>query len=133
MQIKNSQVMEGLVAITKLDGEENAKPKYKLSALTRLALAKNLNRLNSANQILQKARERLLREYDVGQYAPKSADGKVLEDPENLKKFYIGWEEVCYADANVVLTPIKESDLRLDENEIPVQVLAALVGWLVVE
>lgn len=131
MKIKNSQVLDGLATLQKLEPE--GKSKYKFGMTTRLSFAKNVNKLMKRNEVLQKVREKALQEKNLGQYAVKDDNGSTKEDPEALKRFIIEWTSVMEQEEEVPLTPIKISELRLEENEIPFCLIAPLLGWIIQE
>lgn len=100
------------------DKEKSVKVPYQLSGNTRLAIAKNMTKLNEIAKSYNDARTAL-----VGQF---SVDGKIEPNSDNEKKFTIEMKKVIATEQHLDLTKIKISDLNLDANQIPGTVLALL-------
>lgn len=104
------------------DGEEASqvilKP-YKFGGKTRLALAKWLSAVKSANENLSKAHDGLVKEM-----ASPAAPERVAE--ENSGKFADAWTAVLAEAASFPLPKVSVDALDPDGNSLPISVLAAL-------
>lgn len=122
MILTHKAILELVVAHQNLDGtKENA---YKFAPQARYGLAKNLRILRSRTEDINKVRAGLADELskEMGDKKPDTPEFKALEKEfdERYKQFLDATEEI----AN--LMKIKFVDLNLDQNQIPVTVLAAL-------
>ena len=129
MKVQNQKVLEGCAALTAIAIQERQTP-WKFGGLARLAMARNLKRLSDAKDTIETTKQGLAKELGLG-----AAPNRTLAeepDQEAAGKFLAEWKTLMEAESEVVLTKIKVSDLRLDENQIPLAVLNGL-DWLLTE
>lgn len=105
-------------ALRALDGGD-APTTYKLAGSVRMALAKNLARLDAELLAYEKARMQLARDHAD----PGAANVK----PEMMEAFTMAHEELVSAAQEVDLIRLTEPLLNLDVNALPVAVLVALM------
>ncbi len=135
MKLTNRNILILRAALHALEGREKAietkgqmqvivKP-FKFSGRTRLKIARNLRAVDAAFADYDAARVGLVREL-AAEGEDKVAEGKLAE-------FSHRHEELLKEKSDVVLTPLVESDLNLDDNDIPHGALAALLDHLIGE
>lgn len=107
------------------DGERDraVRELYKLGGGLRLLIAKNINLLDKEIDPFQRARNTLVMEH---------ADASGSVPPDKRAEFVKQERELLDAEYDVDVVPIKDDELKLDQNPIPASVLAQL-GTLLVE
>lgn len=100
-----------------IDGTPTRKP-YRIAGPVRMAMAKNIARLAEVVGAYQKARNALIYEH---------ADGGNAVKPDKITIFEKANQDLLDTEHDVNLIRFREELLQLDDNEVPVSVLAALM------
>lgn len=104
-------------------GNADARP-YKIAGTVRMAMAKNIARCGEVINAYQKARNALI--YDL-------AGGGNQVPTDKLAEFEKGQQVLLDAMHDVSLIRLRESQLDLDANPVPLMVLTALIPIMIAE
>jgi len=131
MELKQHQVISLFQALGKLDsGGTDGKPtnvsnfKFKASAI--YGLSKNLRKLKTAVEDIEKARVATFKKYQ------DTPDQESLKG-DALQKFVKEYNDFLDTSTTVNLYSIKLSDLDLDTNKVSIPVLSELLDTIVVD
>jgi hypothetical protein len=128
MKLSTHTILNLVAAMNAFDGLDTVKPgqppkePYKISAAARMAMAKNLVKLNEVAQAYKKAVDGARQHHSNG--------GANDKDPEALARFNADNSAFLAFVHNVEIAAIAEGDLALDKNAIPVTVLAHLAPMI---
>jgi hypothetical protein len=100
------------------DGKVTRDP-YQFAGVVRMAMAKNLSRMDEVMRAYQAARNHLVYEH--------SLPGESTVEPQRMAAFEVAHAALLQSEHDVNLTRVTEAQLDLDRNIIPVVMLAALV------
>lgn len=125
MNVKCGTVLESLRALQSFDGNE--RERFKFAPSTMLAIARNIRRLKDAADDIERTRQQLIRDQGLGKIDEKGI--RIPDAPERLTAFHHAFQIVLDADVDLAVNILKAKDLRLEINNIPVTVLAAL-NWM---
>jgi len=134
MKLTYKNILILRAALSALDGRDKAvevkgethlvrKP-FKFAGKTRLKIARNLRAVEAAFEDYDAARIGLVREL---------ADGGDRVPDEKVAAFNLRHEELLKEETEVALTSLSESDLNLDDNDIPHGALAVILDHLMGE
>ena len=124
MKLSTETILNLVAAMSTFDGLDNARPgqpakePYKLSAATRMTMAKNLVKLNEVVEAYKKAVNGARQHHSNG--------GANDDDPKALVRFNADNAAFLAFMHEVEIAMIAEADLNLDKNAIPLTVLAHL-------
>lgn len=116
MKVKNSQILETITAINSI-GDLKQAPKAVF------ALAKNLNKLKRAGEVIDEAKKTLWKQH-FGQ------DTEVKKTDARLPKFNDELQKVLETEVDFSPHSIKLDELNLEVNSIIPSALS-LVSWLI--
>jgi hypothetical protein len=132
MKITTQSALTLRAALPALDGLDKAvevngktalvKKPFKFSGKTRLKIARNLRACEQVFLDYDAARAGLVREL---------ADGGESVPAEKLSQFHQQHAALLQEPQEVALTPLREEDLNLDDNEIPHAVVAVILTHLI--
>lgn len=134
MQLKQFQIVNLFQVLSSLDGATGATPdgkptnvsNFKFKASVIYALAKNLRRLKSLTEDVEQTRVKLVKKYQ------ETPDQEKLSDTAR-KQFLKEYDEFLQTEIDVNFHKIKEEDLDLDTNKVPVPIIAELLGTIIEE
>ena len=124
MKLSTHAILQLVQALNSFDGLEQTRPgeklkePYKIAPRARMTLAKNLIRLNEVTQAYHKTRDHAVFHYADG--------GNRITDPKKLMAFSLEEASIGAVMHEVSLEMIKEGDLNLEKNDIPLPALAAM-------
>ena len=115
--------LDGLDKAVDVNGKTTlVKKPFKFSGKTRLKIARNLRACEQVFLDYDAARTGLVREL---------ADGGESVPTEKLSQFHGQHAALLQEPQEVALTPLREEDLNLDDNEIPHVVVAVMLAHLI--
>ncbi len=138
ISVKNRDILNLLKALSALDGRPTPvtvkdkdrevtqiviKP-YSFSGTARLAMARALVAVKDVNDALSRTHDGLVKQF------ADPADPTQVSDA-NMQAFTDEWEKVLDAAVVLKFARISCTELRVEENQLPVSVLAALDPLLV--
>jgi hypothetical protein len=131
MKLTYKSVLNLRGALTTLDGLDKSvevrgqaqliKKPFKFAGKTRLKIARNLRATEAAFEDYDAARVGLVREI---------SDGADQVPAEKIPEFSKKLADLLAEETDVVLAPLTEAELNLDDNEIPHGALAMLLEFL---
>lgn len=129
-RIKNATLVTISQSLNAIDSGQG-KSAYKLGGKVRYGLAKNLAEIQSKADIVERARQALIRQH--GLQLVKGPDGESRFEGEGITAFEKDFLGVLDQEVDVDLHTIAIVELNLDDNQIPVKVLAPLIEHVLVE
>jgi len=99
--------------------------KFVFKTATRFKLAQNLRKLAPIQEDVEKSRNEL-----IVRLGSADENGNTIVKPENVPAFSEGIKELLAVKVDIEFIPVKVDDLG--ENQIPVDVLAALIEFGIV-
>lgn len=119
MQLTNTEIHQIAHALSHIDPKDAPSP-YKLGSKARYTLAWNLKKLESELKTVEEVRVKLVNE--------RLKPGQKELDEQSFKEFQKEMLAVMEQSVEIPLRQVSEEDLDLGENQIPIGLVAALIG-----
>lgn len=123
MKLKNSQIQNLHAVLSRLEPLD--KPAFVFSGKVRYNIARSLKLLGNVLEVVETVRVKMVRE--------RLKDGQTeLVEPARAD-FIRSFGEVLETESELTLYPVTVAELDLDKNQIPMVLLAELIGKMVVD